>query len=251
MGDTPQEAVRAALRALGEPYASEMEALQETSDDGNQHPGCERFRSLNRRVDIQDRQSDLTSPQTMWARRVAQERGALTHERDEQERARAFRALAEDSLRDAYRLAGAILRDPVEAEDAVHDAFVIGWQKWTNLRDTSKFEAWFRRIVVNVCRDHLRRRKRRPSDELDESLNAAVPPPALDVHDRLQLEQSMARLDVDDRLVLALRYYRDLKVDDVAAALDVSPGTVKSRLSRARGRLRAELEASERSGGAT
>ncbi len=105
---------------------------------------------------MQDRQRTLTTPQTMWARRVAQERGALTHQSDVGERARLLRELAEDSLRDAYRLAGAILRDPAEAEDAVHDAFVAGWQKWPTLRDVDKFDAWFRRIVVNVCRERLR-----------------------------------------------------------------------------------------------
>ncbi len=199
---------------------------------------------------MQDRHRTLTAPQTMWARRVAQEREALTHKPDADERARVFRELAEDSLRDAYRLAGAILRDPVEAEDATHDAFVTGWQKWSTLRDVTKFEAWFRRIVVNVCRERLRSRRRRPSAGLDESASVSAPMPDLDVHDHLLLEQGMTRLDVDDRLILGLRYYRDLTVEDVARALDVPTGTVKSRLSRARDRLRAELEASARNGGA-
>lgn len=174
----------------------------------------------------------------------------MKHGSDAEDRARAFRELAEDSLRDAYRLAGAILRDPAEAEDATHDAFVAGWQNWSTLRDVGKFDAWFRRIVVNVCRERLRSQRRRPSSGLDESAGVTAPTPGLDVHDRLLLEQGMSRLDVDDRLILGLRYYRDLTVEDVALALDVPPGTAKSRLSRARDRLRAELEASERSGGA-
>lgn len=157
---------------------------------------------MYRLVVMQDRQRALTTPQTMWARRVAQEQGALTRERALAERARAFRALAEDSLRDAYRLAAAVLRDPAEAEDAVHDAFVTGWQRWPTLRETDKFEGWFRRIVVNVCRERLRRKGRRPTSALDESAELAVPAPAVDIHDRLSLEQSMARLNADDRLIL-------------------------------------------------
>jgi RNA polymerase sigma-70 factor (ECF subfamily) len=195
-----------------------------------------------------DEQRALTTSHTMWAGRDAQGHGALTRQREVAERARVFRALAEESLHDAYRLAGAILRDPGEAEDAVHDAFVTGWQKWPTLRDASKFDAWFRRIVVNTCRKRLRSQKHRRSGELDESTRVAAPTPGLDVHDRLRLEQCIARLGADDRIILSLRYYRDLKVDDVALALDLSPGTVKSRLSRAHARLRAELEASERVG---
>ena len=55
-----------------------------------------------------------------------------------------------------------ILGDPVEAEDAVHDAAVVAWRGFAGLRDRDRFEAWFGRILVNGCRDRLRRRRRRP-----------------------------------------------------------------------------------------
>ena len=69
------------------------------------------------------------------------------------DRAGAFRALADRHLDAAYRLAHAILRDPTEAQDATHDAFVTAWRSWDSLRDTTKFEPWFDRIVVNTCRN--------------------------------------------------------------------------------------------------
>ena len=173
---------------------------------------------------------------------------ATAKQHDDLERAHAFRRLAESSLPDAYRLAGAILRDPAEAEDAVQDAFVIGWQKWSTLRDQSKFEPWFKRIVVNVCRERLRRAARRPATNLEASSGIPAPEPSLDIHDRLLLEQSLTRLQPDDRVILALRYYQDLKVDDMAVILGLRVGTVKSRLHRAMTRLRAVIDSSQRDG---
>jgi DNA-directed RNA polymerase specialized sigma24 family protein len=72
----------------------------------------------------------------------------------------AFEALSDRSLDDAYRLATVILRDPIEAQDVVHDAVLVGWRKFGSLRDPSRFDAWFGRIVLNLCRDRLRERRR-------------------------------------------------------------------------------------------
>jgi DNA-directed RNA polymerase specialized sigma24 family protein len=67
-----------------------------------------------------------------------------------------FQALADEHLDRAYRLARAILRDPTDACDATHDAFVRAWRSRATLRDASRFEPWFDRILVNVCRNRLR-----------------------------------------------------------------------------------------------
>ena len=61
---------------------------------------------------------------------------------------------------DAYRLARAILLDDAEAEDAVQEASLAAWRRRDSLRDPARFDAWFDRILVNQCRDQLRRRKR-------------------------------------------------------------------------------------------
>ena len=67
----------------------------------------------------------------------------------------AFRRLVERQLDASYRLAAVILGDRVEAEDAVHDAAVAAWQGFAALRDPDRFDAWFRRILVNGCRDRV------------------------------------------------------------------------------------------------
>ena len=70
----------------------------------------------------------------------------------ESERIAAFQRLADQRLDASYRLAQAILGNESQSEDAVHDAVVVAWQRWSSLRDRGKFDAWFDRIVVNVCR---------------------------------------------------------------------------------------------------
>ncbi len=164
------------------------------------------------------------------------------------EKAIAFRQLATGQLSDSYRLASAILGGPSEARDAVHDAFITAWRKWDTLRDQQRFEAWFGRIVVNTCRDRLRRRSRLTTDDgaLAESLPAADP--IAPIHERMRIEEGLARLKADDQVLLALRYYRDLKVDDIAALLEIPSGTVMSRLHNAQRRLRSALDEADTQG---
>lgn len=169
---------------------------------------------------------------------------------EEVQRADAFRRLADDHLADSYRLANAILGSPTEARDAVHDAFVAGWQRWPSLRDPERFGAWFKRIVVNACKDRLRKEARRRWAPTDEARQLTQPDLADAVHDRLQIEDGLGRLKPDDRVVLALRYYRDLKVEQIADLLDIPTGTANSRLRNAHIRLRRIIERSKPSGGA-
>lgn len=169
--------------------------------------------------------------------------GEATSEADD--RAAAFRQLTDERLDASFRIASAILGNHADAQDAVHDAVVAAWQKYDGLRDRAKFDAWFRRIVVNAARAKLRARRRRPTAGLDEGTHLASPDASPAIGERLHLEEALARLDPDDQVVLALRYNHDLKLADIAAALGVPSGTVKSRLNRAHGRLRALLTEDE------
>ena len=159
----------------------------------------------------------------------------------ESPRAAAFRLLAERHLYDSYRLAAAILGDPVAAEDAVHDAFETAWRKWSTLRDPALFEHWFSRIVVNLCRDRLRARARSRVQPIVDDLQVDDRDAFAGVHDRELVARGLARLGPDDQVLLALRYSRDLRVGDIARVLDVPPGTVMSRLHHATRRLREVL----------
>ena len=78
----------------------------------------------------------------------------------ESDRRIAFQELVDRGLDRAYRIAGVILGNRSDAEDATHDAVVQAWRAFARLRDPSHFEAWFQRILVNTCRDRLRKRRR-------------------------------------------------------------------------------------------
>jgi RNA polymerase sigma-70 factor (ECF subfamily) len=156
--------------------------------------------------------------------------------------AASFEAIALSQLDPSYRLASLILRDPDEAEDATHDAFVQAFRRRGSLRDLDHFEAWFGRIVVNICRDRLRRRRRRAEVDLSLDIRDDRADVAEPITQRMALESAFVRLSPDHRIAIVLRYYLDLTVDQVAERLGVPSGTVKSRLHHAVTELRAVLD---------
>lgn len=131
-----------------------------------------------------------------------------------------------------YRTALAYLGSVQEAEDAVQDTFVIFYEKSPqNLKNPA---AWLTRVLVNQCRDRLRSPQRREVP-LWEGLPAPGP------EEKEELEELFS-LPPEDRTVLHLFYYEGYSTEEIAAILNVRPGTVRARLSRARDRLRTLLK---------
>jgi len=188
----------------------------------------------------------------MWVSKPMRDTDAATvrvSDPGQVERASAFRRLAEDHIEDSYRLASFILGSPSEARDAVHDAFITAWRRWEDLRDQGRFEPWFKRIVVNACKDRLRRAARQRTAALEEYHALETPDVSGGLHDKLLVEQALALLKPDDQVILGLRYYRDLALADIARILDLPVGTVKSRLNHAHSRLRTAIERLQRGAG--
>jgi RNA polymerase sigma-70 factor (ECF subfamily) len=161
------------------------------------------------------------------------------------------RARADDTVRlllisraeQAQRLANWILHDPAAAEDAIQEAALQAWDRRRSLRNVDAFDAWFNKILVNACRQELRRRSRKP-------LVTEVEPASDGGQDRLvardELTRAIRTLTPDEQIVVALRFGRDLTVPQVAAETGMAEGTVKSRLHYALEHLRAALEAERR-----
>ena len=127
-----------------------------------------------------------------------------------------------------YRAALAILGDPHEAEDAVQDAFVRYLEKAP--ADLETPSAWLMRVLVNGCKSRLRLAWRRVGP-LPDTLPAPGP------EERQELEELFS-LPPEDRAVILLHYYEGYSTNEIAQLLGCRPGTVRSRLSRARERLR-------------
>ena len=151
----------------------------------------------------------------------------------------AFAVLAGCHERSLYATALALSRSSWDASDAVQDAFVEAFVKLRKLRDPDKFGPWVSAIVVNKCRDLWRRRRPVPVDTSlleGEAYEFEGPETSLDVL------HAMRDLDEQSRAIVALRFFRDLKVDQIAEIVGCPAGTVKSRLNRAMTALRQRLE---------
>jgi len=163
----------------------------------------------------------------------------------------AFNALILQYQTQVYNLAYQMLQDPASADDATQEAFISAYHGLEKFRGGS-FRAWLLRIAANACYDELRRQKRRPSvsledfgDEMDEEANphladgGELPEESMQRDElRALLERTMALLPEDQRMVLLLVDRLGFSYDEVAETMQVQLGTVKSRLARARARMR-------------
>jgi RNA polymerase sigma-70 factor (ECF subfamily) len=159
----------------------------------------------------------------------------------------AFAVMADAVLDRFLGVAERILRDPQLAEDATQQALINVWRFLPDLRDPDRFDAWAYRLLVKVCYSQSRQRSRWKSDvPLQDTDRRTVPDSLMGLAERDRIERGLRRISVEHRTVLALHYYVDLPLEQIATALDVPVGTVKSRIHRAQRSLRSVLEADAR-----
>jgi RNA polymerase sigma-70 factor (ECF subfamily) len=155
----------------------------------------------------------------------------------------AFDALATAAYHRLYAIARRILRDGYAAEDAVQDALVRAWREIRGLRDPGAFNAWLHRLLVNACRDHVRRTRRRVVEVLELPIDRPDPRNVVDRFvDRDELERAFLELSLEHRAVLVLTHYVGLPAAEVAAILAIPPGTVASRLHYGARLMRSAIE---------
>ena len=162
----------------------------------------------------------------------------------------AFEELVLEYEKKVYNVALRMLNNSEDAADMTQEAFIKAYNSLSGFRGDSKFSVWLTRIVSNLCLDFMRSRNRRPTvslsmeDEDGEDVQ-------LDIADISQspeqlLERSLTRESVrrglqslpeDYREILLLREIQGLSYDEIAAALDIEVGTVKSRIFRGRKKL--------------
>lgn len=167
-------------------------------------------------------------------------------ERAQQGGREAFTSLAFELSDRLFAVAHRILRDFDSAGDAVQEALVRIWRDLPALRDPARFEAWTYRLLVNACMDQLRTAKRYQPELHVLPTYKVEHDPELSLVVRDQLDRAFRRLPLNQRAVIVLHYYRDLPLNEIAAALEIPIGTVRSRLHYARRALRAAIEADTR-----
>lgn len=155
----------------------------------------------------------------------------------------AFEALVASRLSRAYRTASAILGSEADAHDVVQDAFVATWRHLPKLRDRTKFDAWLNKMIVNRCRDLLRRQRRSREVTLDGALGLPSQDSMGAAGDMAALTTAFERLNVDHRHLLVMHHLHRVPVADLAKELGIPEGTTKWRLHAARAALTRALEA--------
>lgn len=158
----------------------------------------------------------------------------------------AFAALANAHVDRMYSLARSILRDADRAEDATQEALVRAWRELPRLRDPERFGAWLRRLLVSACYDEGRRRRQRAEVTWLADYDRTIADDTGGVIDRDRLDRAFRRLPLEQRAVVVLNHVEGLTHEEIASALGLPLGTVKSRARYALAGLRSALEADER-----
>ena len=135
-----------------------------------------------------------------------------------------------------YRLAYSYVQNREDALDVVQESACKAIIQCKKLKDTTKLLPWLCRIVVNTSLDLLRNQiKEQPAEELPEAA-------AEDKYEELDLKKALNRLEPENRTVIILRYFEDMKIEDIALVVDENVNTVKTRLYRSLKKLRIQLD---------
>lgn len=156
----------------------------------------------------------------------------------------AFTRIVDAYHDDMFRVSFVVCGDADLADEAVAAAWLIAWRKLRDLREPDRLRAWLVAIAVNEARQAVRRRRRDRGHGVVElavadAVAAAEDPTARAVD--LDLVNALARLDPDDRALLALRYVAGFDATELARATGRSPSGTRARLARLLDRLRTEL----------
>ena len=149
-----------------------------------------------------------------------------------------------------FARAFSMLRNEEEALDFSQEAWIKGWQRLKQFKRDASFTTWMTRIVINLCLDHLRKRKRQATDSLEQiedeggGIERRLPVEKFNPTEKMEREElrgeidlAMEKLSYEHRTVLLLHEFEEMEYKEIAKAMQCSIGTVMSRLFYARRRL--------------
>lgn len=171
----------------------------------------------------------------------------------------AWDALYRATYRNAYFVAIKVIGSEEDAQDLVQDAYITAMENLGSLKEPEKFQSWLNMIVANKCRDQLRKKKPMLFSEIGDEDGSGPewvddrvdirPDLVLDQEETVRLvAEIIETLPEDQRLCVTLFYRDELTVGQIAQALEVSEGTVKSRLNYARQKVKAKVKDLEKQG---
>ncbi|MGC6480378.1 MAG: RNA polymerase sigma factor [Flavobacteriaceae bacterium] len=145
----------------------------------------------------------------------------------------------------AYRTAYQVLQDAPMAEDIMQESFLVAFDKLHQLKNEEGFGAWLKQIVYRKSIDQIRADKKMKLAPLDERENEVAMAPIEDteiVEERLAtLQKALSQLRPEAQQLLRLFYYQQLPHEEIAVALNISPGACRTRLARAKAELKNKM----------
>ena len=152
----------------------------------------------------------------------------------------AFSVLIKSYEKDLYKVAIAMTKNDDDALDCIQEAILQAYISIKDLRQDEYFKTWLIKILINKCNALLKKNKKILNLDVNTSKNDTV-----EQSDRLELKDSINNLDSDLKIIVILYYYEDMSIKDISESLNIPQGTIKSRLSRARSKLKEMLSIAE------
>ncbi|MGN7477367.1 RNA polymerase sigma factor [Solibacillus silvestris] len=151
-----------------------------------------------------------------------------------------------DNKKQLYILAYSYVKNEQDALDIVQDSIQKGWLALDRIDNHAQMKSWFYKIVVRTSIDFLRKMKR--IQVTDQQTLMYLCEESQDTYKNMDLENALEQLPLELREVVILRFFEDLKLDDIAVILQIPLSTAKSRLYKALKLLKIEMENEERHG---
>ena len=152
----------------------------------------------------------------------------------------AFSVLIKSYEKDLYKVAIAMTKNEDDALDCIQEAILQAYISIKDLRQDEYFKTWLIKILINKCNALLKKNKKILNLDVSIAENDKV-----EQSDRLELKDSINNLDSNLKIIVILYYYEDMSIKDISESLNVPQGTIKSRLSRARIKLKEMLSIEE------
>ena len=148
----------------------------------------------------------------------------------------AFLTLINENRLNVYRVARGILKSEHDIEDAIQNTVIKAYEKINTLKKDEFFKTWLIRILINECNEIIRKNKKIENinkDSNEEKYN--------DTYENIDLINAINGLNEELRITTVLFYFEDMTIKDISAVLKIPEGTVRSRLSRSREKLRERM----------
>ena len=142
--------------------------------------------------------------------------------------------------KDLYKVAIAMTKNEEDALDCIQEAILQSYISIKDLRQEEYFKTWLIKILINKCNALLKKNKKIMNLDMEITEDLKI-----EESYKLDLKESINNLDSDLKIIVILYYYEDMSIKDISESLNIPQGTIKSRLSRARKRLKEILSINE------